>query len=264
MNHQRNKVVYTAVFGNYDNLKPVNPEWSSKFICFTDNLNPVSNGWEYIIIPIGNKSPTEMNRFYKILPHHFLSNYNQSLYLDGNIKLNSDPSFLFEKYLSIGNISIPKHKDRNCLYLEGRKCIDMQIVDKAVTLRQLKKYADSGFPRNFGMTENNIILRNHNNEKIIELMEDWWQEFTDGGKRDQISLPFLIWKNKIDVIELKEGPRSSEKLFELTLHATEESMSFIQRFARVANGRKHLNWQYYILSKIVEASVFTRDIFRKL
>jgi hypothetical protein len=36
------KVVYTAIFGDYDKLWPVKKDWGADFICFTDNENIIN------------------------------------------------------------------------------------------------------------------------------------------------------------------------------------------------------------------------------
>jgi hypothetical protein len=253
------KVVYTAVFGSYDRVLPINPKWDCDFICFTDNPECVSNGWRIEIVQLDGESPSQANRRYKMLPHKYLPNYERSLYIDGNIRIVADPSPLFDKYLDSAAIAIPKHQDRCCAYAEAEICIQGAIVNKEITKKQMERYAEKGFPEKFGLTENGVILRQHLVKNIIALMDLWWEEYCNGGKRDQLSLPYLIWKYKIDVKEVIEGPRISRKFFEIDLHSTDQSKSFLKRFARKANGKKHLNNYYSIVSRIFSLAVFIRD-----
>lgn len=255
-------VVYTAVFGDYDHVHAVNPEWGCDFVCFTDNPKLVSPGWRVVIVQLKGESPAQANRRYKMLPHEYLAGYERSLYVDGNIKIVADPTLLFKKYLEKGVIAIPKHQDRNCAYVEARLCIKLGRVNKEITEQQMSRYANEGFPKNFGMTENNIILRRHNDKKVISMMEAWWAEYCSGGRRDQLSLPYLIWKHKIDVLEVVEGPRMSTKFFSLDLHAIDKSKSFIRRLARHANARRHLSYFYLLISKVVSLVVSLRDKLR--
>ena len=37
-----------------------------------------------------------------------------------------------------------------------------------------------------------------NNKDIIKTMEDWWIELKYGSKRDQLSFPYVAWKNNLD------------------------------------------------------------------
>jgi len=253
------KVVYTAVFGNYDDVFPVNSKWNCDFVCFTDNPSMVSPGWRVLLVQLNDESPAQANRHYKMLPHKFLQDYECSLYVDGNIKIVADPGVLFNKYLGKGVIAIPKHQDRNCAYAEARLCIEGGLVNKEVTEQQMSRYAADGFPEKFGMTENSIIFRRHHDENVMDIMEFWWEEYCSGGRRDQLSLPYLIWKHKVGVLEVVEGPRISTKHFEIDLHAIDKSKSFITRLARQANGKKHLTYYYLIISKVVSLVVALRD-----
>lgn len=253
------KVVYTAVFGNYDHVPEVNPEWDCDFVCFTDNPELASLGWQMVMVQLNGESPAQANRRYKMLPHKYLPNYERSLYVDGNIRIVADPRPLFEKYLEKTVIAIPKHQDRNCAYTEATLCIKGGRVDKEIAEQQMARYSADGFPENFGMTENGIIFRRHHDGNVIAMMNSWWDEYCNGGRRDQLSLPYLIWKHKIDVLECTEGPRISAKFFEIELHAIDKSKSLIKRLARQANGKKHLSYCYLIVSKVVSLVVVVRD-----
>jgi hypothetical protein len=262
MKTTQTKVVYTAVFGNYDNVPPVNPEWNCDFVCFTDNPSIVSHGWQVVMVQLNGESPAQANRRYKMLPHKFFPNYERSLYVDGNVKIVTDPTPLFCKYLDNGVIAIPKHQDRNCAYAEARLCIEGGRVNKEITEQQMSRYAADGFPEKFEMTENGIIFRRHHDKNVMAMMDSWWEEYCNGGRRDQLSLPYLIWKHKIDVLEVVEGPRISAKFFEIDLHAIDKSKPYIKRLARQANSKKHLTYYYLIISKIVSLVVAIRDKFR--
>ncbi len=167
MKSTSSKVVYTAVFGSYDKVLPINPEWDCDFICFTDNPECVSQGWQIEIVQLDGKSPAEANRRYKMLPHKYLPDYERSLYVDGNIKIELDPSPLFEKYLSSADIAIPKHPLRNCAYEEARACIARELVNKVTVEQQMARYAAQGFPEKYGLTANGIIFRKHFDANVI-------------------------------------------------------------------------------------------------
>ena len=253
MKVENSRVVYTAVFGDYDNVSPVDINWECDFVCFTDNPSLVAPGWDLAVVPLNGESPSARNRWYKFMPHEFLQDYQHSLYIDGNISVLKDPSKLFDKYLTDYLIAIPKHEDRNCAYFESEVCIKLGKVDKEVTRSQMK----------FGMTENGIIFRSHNSELIKVLMINWWSEYCSGGKRDQFSLPYLIWKHNVAVCNVEEGPRICEDFFTINLHAIDEKKTYLQRLARRANGRKHLGIHYYIISKLVYMLVTVRDTLIK-
>ena len=53
--------------------------------------------------------------------------------------------------------------------------------------RLIKK---SGMPRDYGMTENNVIYRKHNNPLVKEMMYECWKMLTEYSKRDQLCFAF--------------------------------------------------------------------------
>lgn len=244
-------VVYTAVFGNYDLVPTVNPDWDCDFVCFTDNPDHVSPGWKIVIVQLNGELPAQANRRYKMLPHKYLSSYERSLYVDGSIRIVADPSPLFSKYLDNGVIAIPKHQDRNCAYAEARLCIKEGRVNKEITEQQMARYAADGFPEKFGLTENGIIFRRHYDQKVIMLMESWWGEYCSGGRRDQLSLPYLIWKKNIGVALMAETARNNNKYFRITLHNSLRRSSFVGRLVDHIGCNRHRNYFYKTVHKII-------------
>ncbi|MER3906374.1 DUF616 domain-containing protein [Klebsiella pneumoniae] len=123
---KNNIVVYTALFGDYDELIEI-PEGMHKcdFICFTDQKIENKKGWEIIKIENSSGSNVLQNRKYKILPHVFLSEYEYSVYIDSNIRLLKSPESLVIKYLQDVDIALPKHFERDCIYTESEMCISV-------------------------------------------------------------------------------------------------------------------------------------------
>lgn len=55
------------------------------------------------------------------------------------------------------------------------------------------------------VTANSMIFRKNKDEKLMKVMEDWWDEILNNGRRDQLSFCYVCWKNnfEFDVSELK-------------------------------------------------------------
>jgi hypothetical protein len=262
INHEQ--VVYTAVFGDYDHISKVNKNWMCDFVCFTDKPEIVSEGWQIIQVELDGATPAEASRRFKMLPHRYFHGYSRSLYLDGNVSLVHDPTRLFEIYLSDSLIAIPKHQDRNCIYDEAKFLMREGNFSASELHSQMAKYERNGFPPNWGLTENNVILRRHMSPILIALMEQWWNEYLSGVRRDQISLPFLLWKNGIAVNTIVEGPRVSRKFFSIHLHSQDQLEPWIRRFTRITNARKHLNPWYRAVSLIVTGLNIVQNFILKI
>ena len=62
---------------------------------------------------------------------------------------------------------------------------------------QVERYRKDGYPENNGQARNTVLVRRHNDKMIIKSMEDWWLEIKYGSKRDQLSFPYVAWKNNL-------------------------------------------------------------------
>jgi hypothetical protein len=57
----------------------------------------------------------------------------------------------------------------------------------------MEHYRKQGFPENYGLAANRIIIR-RKSEELEKLMESWWEELNTFSRRDQLSLFYVIWK----------------------------------------------------------------------
>jgi hypothetical protein len=216
---RNNLVVYTALFGDYDDLiEPKEKFEGCDFICFTNQEHLKSNIWEIRHIKECDMPPNMMNRKYKILPHLFLSEYEWSLYVDTNIAILKNPLELANKYLTKYDMALPKHFARDCVYEEAKECVILGKAKYEETKKQMESYRKDGFPENFGLGENGILFRKHNSEKVIKLMSDWWDELNSQTKRDQLSLAYVLWKNGEKFNFMDESAREGRGFFEYINH----------------------------------------------
>lgn len=223
-------VVYTAIFGDYDDLiDPKEKFEGCDFICFTDQKHLKSDIWEIQYIKDCDLPPNMMNRKYKILPHLFLSEYEWSMYVDANIAILGNPLELAEKYLNKYNLVMPKHFVRDCIYEEAKECVRIGKTKENETQIQMNNYKKEGFPKNFGLGENNILLRKHNDNKIIKLMNEWWKQLNIGTKRDQLSLAYVLWKNGEKFCFMEESARGND-YFKIKIH-----ISYLKKHCKVYN-----------------------------
>jgi hypothetical protein len=199
-NEMNKKVVYTCITGGYDSL--VEPKYVSEdfdYICFTDNPNLTSNVWNIKPLPKETEelSQVKKQRYVKINPHKLLKEYDLSIWVDGCVTLKGDLNELLDKTLKEDySIYIPKHPNRNCIYTEAIVVVKMRKDKKENVDPQIDRYKQEGFPKDYGLLQSNILIRKHNNEDCIRLMEDWFNEIKNGSHRDQLSFNYASWKNK--------------------------------------------------------------------
>jgi hypothetical protein len=255
------KLVYTVIFNNYDQLLPVNQKWNCDFVCLTDNPHIKSNGWKIQVLDEEFASYKSANRKFKILAHNYFPNYESSLYVDGNIRIKKDPTELFEKYLKKENFASCIHYARDCIYEETITLLfsgRLNDYEKLRLLNQIALYSKESFPRHFGLTETNVLFRNHMEPSVVRIMEMWWSELSDGSHRDQVSLPYVLWKSNSNITYIDEGPRFNDVFFALDLHASERK-SFSKRVCnsavRIAVMHKKNNLFAFLFLKLVDVYV---------
>lgn len=192
-------VVYTAIIGDYDQLKePCFVDENLKYVCFTDNRKLHSDVWEirYVDIPENMEARHWVRRF-KVLPHLFFPGYKTSIWVDASLSILQDLRKYMMWYQKTSDILFFPHYVRDCVYDEGAICMVWKKDNKKDLAAQMHAYYEEGYPEHNGLVQGGCIVRNHNEKKIIRVMEDWWEEICRFSKRDQVSLPYVLDKNKL-------------------------------------------------------------------
>lgn len=197
----RRIVVYTCIAGAYDRLiEPVVKENRVDFVVFTDQQVPSGSAWVKQDISqlksYQTFSPVKLNREIKIRPYLFLD-YDYSIYVDGNIQVVGAMTPVV-RAMGDAALGLHFHSARDCIYDEMYGIRHLGKADMTLVNRQIKAYRKERFPSHSGLYENSIILRDHRNQSVRDLMEAWWQEYVKYPTRDQLSLPYVIWKTNFD------------------------------------------------------------------
>jgi len=222
-------VVYTALFGNYDDLiEPSDKFEGCDFVCFTNQKHLKSDIWEIRIVEECHLPLNMMNRRYKFFPNEIFLDYDQSLYVDANIYIKKNPKEIADCYLTNYHLVIPKHCTRDCIYEEAKEVVKQGKAKLADVNVQVEKYQSEGFPKNFGLAANYIIFRHHHKLDVVELMKSWWQELSNYTKRDQLSLMYLVWKIGVKIKLIPENARGGV-YFSLKLHKNDKAVGVLSR-----------------------------------
>ena len=99
-------------------------------------------------------------------------------------------------------VAIHKHGKRDCVYDEVNTILAMKKDTKENLEKHIEFLKKIGFPKHYGLLECNIIAREHFNPTCQKLMDMWWQDFMTLSKRDQMSLPSVLFRNDIPVSEV--------------------------------------------------------------
>lgn len=195
-------VVYTAVTRNYDMLRPPAirvPNWS--YLCFTDDLSVPRPGWAVRKLKKSALDPIRQARLPKILAHRFLYAFDISIWIDANIGIAGDLAALCETALKRSDIAFFRHGERRpSVAAEIQACVQQSKAPYELMARQYERYRSQGFPDNAGVIpEAGVIIRRHHRPEVRAAMEAWWLELLANSPRDQIGLPYVIWRHSLPI-----------------------------------------------------------------
>ncbi len=225
VNHKEKskKVVYTCMTGNYDNVQIqqyLDPEYD--YVCFTDNQDLINlknlGVWQIRPLAFSELNNHLNNRWHKTHPHILFPDYEASIYIDSNICLLN--SYVYEQIKKKNTkLCIPIHYKNDCVYQEAKFAVKHKKLSKNDCTKILNFLRENNFPEHYGLNENNIIFRVHNDKQVIEIMEKWWSLIKDYCKRDQLSLPYVLWKNNINPLEISiDNVRVRNDIARLSYH----------------------------------------------
>ena len=203
--------VYTVITGGYDEPKlPIYIDDTLDYYLFTDSGKTQENLPEnFRALPIPEKlnslSNAKKNRYMKLHPDEFITEsitgkkYDYTIYIDGRTRITCDIKPLVYSLIDSGKtIAIHDHFMRDDIYEEGQMMWIRGKVDRKGTRKQLNVYKDEGMPKHFGLLENTVLIRKCNAPQIQDIMHQWWLQIEKFTHRDQLSLPYVLWKNGLD------------------------------------------------------------------
>lgn len=191
-------LIYTGLIGDYDvPYDNFRHKEGYDYVLLSD-VPIETKSWENRIVSFGNGenlSPIKKARYLKTHPHElFDKNYDFVVWVDANTFINDKLYKYINKYKD-SVITFKEHNDRDCVYDEIMVCAAANKETPIMALKVYDKCARSGYPRKIGLFETNIIISHYTDSRVIELMDNWWNEIFHNSHRDQLSLNYVIWKN---------------------------------------------------------------------
>ena len=201
-------VVYTCITGNYDIVQePIYCNENVDYILFTNNEKLKSNRWKVSLIKMPNGfNNKKLNRYVKMHPHEYLKDYDYSIYVDGNIKIYSDLTSFINKIDNNIGLGLSMHSSRDKISDEIKTCEILKKVDQKELknlISRVNDYYNEGFPDNYGLIEAPVIVTDLSNKNAKKILDNWWNEYNDNNlSRDQICLPYILWKMNIPINQI--------------------------------------------------------------
>jgi len=208
-------VIYTCLVGDIDTLedpKEIMP--GCEYLCFSDQPR-ATKVWKVIPLLESFDDPRLTARYHKTIGASML-------WCD--LSIWQDAKVVFTKQLDISTtgISLMKHPVRNCLYTEGDAVIGFGKAYSGSVKKLTEKYKNEGYPEQNGLYETSVLAR----RQTDELNRLWWDEIKT-CIRDQISLPYVLWKLGIKCDILDVNPFSNAYFYIRHHHTGKRLVAFL-------------------------------------
>jgi hypothetical protein len=236
---------YTCLFGRYDFISKPNKELIKKFNFYiiTNQKDFNRKNWNKIYVNKKNYNNFLLSRYYKFFFHQKIKRYEYSVYLDGNVLLKNNFIELLNKFINSNKeIGLFKHSSRKNVYQELDANLANNKIEKNDKEKILKFFKKNKYYSLNDLSENCVILRKHNSKKLFKTMTCWWRLLRFFIKRDQISLPYALWKYKMSKIVFNINLRKKNKYLFIVPH---------YRFNIIQNLKTYLYVNFNLIFKIL-------------
>ncbi len=182
-----------AIYGGYDLIPPV-PEGVDDAVLITDV--PVRSGWRNVVEP-SDAHPRLAAKRPRCRPDLY-TDCEASLWMDGSVHVLDDRFVrLVREKLSQHELVLWDHpEERDCFLQEANHCHDWPKYREGPLLQQAAHYLSEGMPEHFGLWATGSIARLHT-ERMQRLGDAWLTEMERWTIQDQVSLPYLLWREAI-------------------------------------------------------------------
>jgi hypothetical protein len=180
--------------GRYEplNEQPVARDSQIPFFCMTDDPHLRSETWQIVPVqPLFPMDPIRSQRMIKILPQHFLPDFDfdASLYIDNSVVLLRRPEEVFDRYFGSTDFAVPTHSYRDTVLDEFLEVVRLGFDDAARVFEQLNHLAlaDLHVLRQRPYWTG-ILLRHHRAAIVQRTLDLWAMQVQRYSRRDQLSV----------------------------------------------------------------------------
>lgn len=189
------RAVLTAIYDEYDSLKPVLPQSGEPvdWVCVSDHPQDPGLGWRVILdrSAPGGVHPNRKAKRPKMTPWQY-TEATESVWLDASFRITS-PTAIKEMLSFADPIAQWVHPWRDCIYDEAIESSLLPKYKDEDVLKQVEEYRSWGMPEHWGLWATGAIARKHTPE-ITKLGTMWRHETWVRTYQDQLSEAPWLWK----------------------------------------------------------------------
>jgi GR25 family glycosyltransferase involved in LPS biosynthesis len=188
---QKNCLIISANFGNIDQQK-----YLIKDMVVYDDTNSV--------FPSKDLNPRLRAKYFRMCSHMLYPLVPFFIWVDSSIQLKDGIIDWMKNILGDYDAVFFKHSLRSSI-VEENNYVNENMKTSYLNKRysnydlnaQVDSYLKDGFPDKDGLIETGLFLRK-NTENVNKAFEHWFIEQVKWSIQDQLSLPYILWKHKIN------------------------------------------------------------------
>jgi hypothetical protein len=128
-----------------------------------------------------------------------LRSYRYTIWIDGNLQITTDT--FAAQLLDVPNLSglaLFRHPDRDNVVDEAAVSASMRKYAGLPLAEQVQHYQRRGYPGTNGLYACGVLVRDGAVRRIRRLDRKWMRENERWTYQDQLSLPYLLWKLRLE------------------------------------------------------------------
>lgn len=193
-------VVYTAILGTSDSLKPA-PKGADRCVCFVDNPPdyPDRLGWELVAHAYTGDPRREAWRL-RCVPHELFKGYRTVVWIDASFTFTNLSELIKDSVTH--PVAALRHHARTSPYDEAETLVKVGSARRVDIDRQVAAYRKAGFESDH-LSISCIVVRNAS-ESARRFNQTWLDQITAfPGDNTQVSLDFSAWANAFTIAPLR-------------------------------------------------------------
>lgn len=191
-------VIYSALYGGYHSKFNPLPNLGIDAYAFTDNPEAAAGGWKTVVVSFPDKDmhPRMQAKWFKCFPHELFPQYDVSIWIDAGWNTVSIDGMV--EHLGANNLCFYVHPRNKTLLNELYETMGLEKYKMLPCPSQVASYYQDGYNDESGIVECTSLLRRHNEADAKRFNEAWWNECKRWTFCDQLSAPYLLWKQQVN------------------------------------------------------------------
>lgn len=190
---------YDSVIRNDFNIKSEKFEYDFLYITNTE----IETDWKVKRIKEKNCDASLINRYYKMCYFDNFDDYDYSIYLDANIRIQNNLDDLIESLDEKYGVHAHIHPHRDNQKIELAACLANRKVSFVnYLIERIAQVKDEKFQ----LFECGVLIKNHNEKNIKKAMHEWFLKYENSrAKRDQLYFTSSMEKKQVKIGEIKDS-----------------------------------------------------------